>query len=214
MDLLSLLTRVTLSQFRQAEVSLRTLHQIPRVLNLTGPGGTPLRNNDIITISNSDAGSLLINVDANAEWTVTESSLWLKAVKESNTSLRVAYMENISVLGKQASLKLTTALNAEIQINIKQTARISQLKASKFEKIGIFPNPASDRTIISFGEEIKGKVRISVSSIMGTLLKAVELTDIQANQIIELDISSIRAGHYMITICDETGKKAFNLIKY
>ncbi len=82
---------------------LANFTQIPRVLNLTGPGGIALRNNDIITISNSDAGSLLINVDANAEWTATESSLWLKAVKESNTSLRVAYMENISVLDKQAS---------------------------------------------------------------------------------------------------------------
>ncbi len=61
---------------------------------------------------------------------------------------------------------------------------------------------------------MKGKVRISVSSIMGTLHKTVELTDIQANQIIELDISSIRTGHYLITIGDETGKKAFNLIKY
>ena len=78
-------------------------------------------------------GSSLITVDANAEWTVTESSLWFKAVKESNTSLRVTYMENISVLDKQVSLKVTTALNAEIQITIKQAARISNLNASKFE---------------------------------------------------------------------------------
>jgi hypothetical protein len=123
-------------------------------------------------------------------------------------------MENISVLDKQASLRVTTTLNAEIQITIKQAARISQLKASKFEKIGIYPNPASDRTSISFGEEMKGKVRISVSSIMGTLLKTIELTDIQANQFIELDISGIRRGRYLIMIVDETGNKAFNLIKY
>jgi uncharacterized repeat protein (TIGR02543 family) len=193
---------------------LANFTQIPRVLNLTGPEGTALRNNDVITLSNSDAGSLLITVDANAEWAATESSLWFKAVKESNTSLRVTYMENISVLDKQASLKITTALNAEIQIAIKQAARISKLNTSKFEKIGIYPNPASSNTTICFGEEMKGKVRISVSSIMGTLLKTIDLTDIQANQIIELDISGIRRGQYLIMIVDETGNKAFNLIKY
>ena len=117
---------------------------IPRVFNLTSSDGTPLHNNDIIAINNSDAGTLTIRVEANSDWTVSESSLWFKAVKESNTSIMVTYMENISVIDKQAPLKVTTAMNDEIQIQIRQEARVSQLDISKFENIRLFPNPAVD----------------------------------------------------------------------
>jgi uncharacterized repeat protein (TIGR02543 family) len=197
-----------------SRVLLSNFTQIPKILNLTVSGGTLLQNNDIITINNTDAGSFLIIVEANAEWTVTESSLWIKAVKESNTSLRVTYMENISVFDKQTPIKVTTALNAEIQIIVLQKARISQLRVSKFENIRIYPNPAFDHARLYFGEELEGKLRISISSIKGTLVQTIELNDIQANQVIELDLAGIKTGQYLITVSDETGKKAFHLIKY
>ena len=73
---------------------------IPVILKLTGPEGKPLINNDTIKTGHSDAGSFSITVESNADWSVKENSLWLKAVKENNTSVRVTYMENISVINK------------------------------------------------------------------------------------------------------------------
>jgi uncharacterized repeat protein (TIGR02543 family) len=187
---------------------------IPKVLNLTGSGGTVLHNNDIITLGSSDAGSFLITVDANAEWTVSESSLWFKAVKESNTSLRVTYMENISVIDKTASLKVLTALNSEMQINVSQKARVSQLDVSKFENIKLYPNPAFDHVFLYFGDELTGKLRISVASMQGTLLQTKEFTEIEANQIIDLDIAGMRTGQYLIKVSNENGQKILQMIKY
>ncbi len=200
---------VTMSRNLLANFSL-----IPKVLNLTGSGGTILHNNDIITIGSSDAGSFLITVDANAEWTVSENALWFKAVKESNTSLRVTYMENISVIDKTASLKVLTALNAEMQIIVQQKARVSQLNVSKFENIKLYPNPAFDHTFLYFGEELTGKLRISITSMHGTLLQTKELTDIEANQIIDLDVANMRNGQYLIKVSNETGQKILQMIKY
>ena len=187
---------------------------IPKVLILTGSDGTALHNNDVIAINNSDAGTLTIRVEANAEWTVNENSLWFKAVKESSTSIKVTYMENISVIDKTTSLKVTTALNAEMQINVQQKARVSQLNVSKFENIKLYPNPAYDHACLYFGDELTGKLRISIASMQGTLLQIKELTDIQANQVIELDIAGMRTGQYLIKVGNETGQKIFQMIKY
>ena len=200
---------VTMSRNLLANFSL-----IPKVLNLTGSGGTILHNNDIITIGSSDAGSFLITVDANAEWTVSENALWFKAVKESNTSIRVTYMENISVIDKTASLKVLTALNAEMQINVLQKARVSQLNVSKFENIKLYPNPAFDHVFLYFGNDLTGKLRISITNMQGTLLQTKEFTDIEANQIIDLNIAGMRTGQYLIMVNNASGQKIFQMIKY
>ncbi len=200
---------VTASRSLLANFSL-----IPKVLNLTGSGGTVLHNNDIITIGSSDAGSFLITVDANADWTVSESSLWFKAVKESNTSLRVTYMENISVIDKTAVLKVLTTLNAEMQINVLQKARLSQLDISKSESIKLYPNPAFDHAFIYFRDELKGKLRISITSMQGNLVQSKVFTDIEADQIIEMDIAGMKTGQYLIKLRNETGQKILQMIKY
>jgi len=187
---------------------------IPKVLNLTGSGGTVLHNNDIITIGSSNAGSFQITVDANAEWTVSENSLWFKAVKESNSSLKVTYMENISVIDKTASLKVTTSLNAEMQINILQKARVSRLDVSKFDNIRLYPNPAIDHAYLYFGDELTGKLRISITSMQGTLLQTKEFKDIEANQIVDLNIAGMRTGQYLIKVSNGTGQKTIQMIKY
>jgi hypothetical protein len=200
---------VTVSRNLLANFSL-----IPKVLNLTGSGGTVLHNNDIITIGSSDAGSFLITVDANADWKVSESSIWFKAVKESNTTLRVTYMENISVIDKTASLKVSTTLNAEMQINVLQKARVSQLSVSKFENIKLYPNPAFDHAFIYFREELKGKLRISITSMQGNIIQSKVFTDIEPDQIIDLDIARMKTGQYLIKISNESGQRILQMIKY
>ena len=193
---------------------MANFNQIPKILNLTDANGNALHNNDIIRIGNSDAGSFSIKVESNAEWSVSESCLWFKAVKESSTSIKITYMENISVIDKTASMKVLTALNAEMQINIQQKARVSQLNVSKFETIKLYPNPAFDHAYLYFGEEFSGKLRITVASIQGLVVQTRELNDIEPNQIIELDVAGIRTGQYLVKVGDENGQKVFQMIKY
>ncbi len=107
---------------------------VPVILNLTGPEGKPLLNNDTIKTGQSDAGSFSIIVESNADWSVKENSLWFKAVKENNTSVRVTYMENISVINKSAPLNIINSGN-DLNIIIEQKGRISNLNISKFENI-------------------------------------------------------------------------------
>jgi uncharacterized repeat protein (TIGR02543 family) len=193
---------------------LANFNQIPKILNLTDANGNALHNNDIIRIDNSDAGSFSIKVESNAEWTVSESCLWFKAVKESSTSIKVTYMENISVNDKTASMKVLTPLNAEMQINVQQKARVSQLNVSKFETIRLYPNPANDFAYLYFGEEFSGKLRITIASIQGLVVQTRELTDIEANQIIDLDVAGLQSGQYLVKVSGKTGQKVFQMIKY
>lgn len=187
--------------------------QIPRVLTLTGPEGKTLQNNDVITLGNPEAGSLVIAVNANADWTVTENSLWFKAIKEGNTSLRINYLENISVIDKEGPLKVTTALNAELQVIVRQEARVSQISLSKFDDVILYPNPAGERTRLSFPRELQGKIRVSISSVQGIHVKTSEYGNIQKNQIVELDLTGIQPGQYLIIISDETDIKTLRMIK-
>ncbi len=193
---------------------MANFNQIPKILNLTDANGKALHNNDIIRIDNSDAGSFSIKVESNAEWTVSESCLWFKAVKESSTSIKVTYMENISVIEKTASMKVLTALNAEIQINVQQKARVSQLNVSKFETIRLYPNPANDFAYLYFGEEFPGKIRITVASIQGLVVQTKELNDIEPNQIIDLDVARLQSGQYLVKVSGKTSQKVFYMIKY
>lgn len=186
---------------------------IPRLLTLTGPSGTELRNNDVINLEKPEGGSFVLTVSANADWTVTENSLWFNAIKESDTRIRVNYLDNISVVDKEAPLVVTTALNAEMQIIVRQHARESQISLSKLEDIVLYPNPAGNKAIVKFNGEHNGKVIISVSSVQGILIKSAKFEDIEAGQIIEIDLSGLRSGHYLVLISDDSDQKSFRLIK-
>ena len=187
--------------------------QIPRLLSLTGPSGTALNNNDVLDLENSDGGSLVITVSANADWTVAENSLWFSAVKESDTRLRLNYMDNISVVDKEDPLHVTTAMGAQMRIIIRQRARVSQISLSGFGKTELYPNPAGEKTLLRFAEEHKGKIRISIMSFQGILVKTEEYYDIQADQTIELDLATVPSGQYLMLISGEDGHKTLQLIK-
>ncbi len=193
---------------------LANFSQIPRLLTLTGPEGNNLQNNGVITLNNPEEGSFVITVNANADWTVTENSLWFNAIKESNSRIRINYLENISVIDKEGPLKVTTTLNAEMQVIVRQEARVSQLKLSKFDDVILYPNPAGDRTRLLFPRELQGKIRVSISSVQGIHVKTAEYGQIMENQIVELDLTGIRPGQYLMTISDETDQKTFRMIKF
>lgn len=193
---------------------LANFSQIPRLLTLTGPEGNNLLNNDVISLVDPEAGSLVITVNANAEWSVTENSLWFNAVKEGDSRIRINYLENISVIDKEGPLKVSTTLNAELQVIVRHEARVSQLGLSKFDDVIIYPNPAGDMTRLLFPRELQGRIRVTLSSVQGIPVETSEYANLQANQTVELDLTGIRPGQYLMIISDETDQKTFRIIKF
>ena len=183
-------------------------------IKLYGPGSKILDENDTVKIDYSDAGSISIVVESEADWTVSENSLWFQAVKEGGASIKVTFMENISAIDKVAPLEITYASNAEATINIQQKARVSQLNVSKFANVKLYPNPANDHVSLYFGDDYPGKIRISIASVQGFVLLTKELYDTQANQIIELDVDGLQIGQYLIQISDGKDQRIFQMIKY
>jgi hypothetical protein len=184
-------------------------------LKLYGPDQKILHSNDIIKLNNSDAGSFSISVESNTDWTVSENSLWLKALKESGSSkIIVTYLENISAKDKIAAVRVAYTSNPDFVINFQQKARVSKLDNSKFENVKIYPNPANDFVYLNFGEEEFEKILISITNIQGFTMSIEEYSDITSNQIIGLNISVLPVGQYLINIGDGIQSKSFHLIKY
>jgi len=122
-------------------------------------------------------------------------------------------MDNISVVDKEDPLHVTTAMGAQMRIIIRQRARVSQISLSGFGKTELYPNPAGEKTLLRFAEEHKGKIRISIMSFQGILVKTEEYYDIQADQTIELDLATVPSGQYLMLISGEDGHKTLQLIK-
>jgi hypothetical protein len=183
-------------------------------LKLYGPDQKILHSNDIIKIDNSDAGSFSINVESNTDWTVSDNSLWFQAVKESNSTIKVTYMENISTVDKVNALKVAYTLNPELVVYLQQKARISQLNDSKFENVKIYPNPANDFVYLNFSEGEFEKLLISVANIQGFIISTEKYTNITSGQIIGLKVSGLPVGQYFIRIGDGIHSKSFLVIKY
>jgi M6 family metalloprotease-like protein len=184
------------------------------VFNLYDNINTLLHTNDTLKIDKTDPGSLYLTVESNTDWNVTENSLWFDAVKENNTSIKINYKENISLLLKTSPLQVTNALNDEIEVIIQQKARISSLKQDKFGTVKMYPNPAIDHVKFDIGEEQFDKLEIIVSNIQGSVLKTREYNNIHVNQIIELEVAELTTGQYLIQITDGNQQKSFLLIKY
>jgi hypothetical protein len=187
---------------------------IPVVFNLSQPDGEIINNDDTLSIDQSDAGSLTINVESNFDWTVTENSLWLSVDIENGTTIKVTYLENISVIDKTAPIFIKNQLDDELKVNIKQKGRISSLKIDKFEGTIMYPNPAGDFVSFRLGEGEFKKIRVVITSIQGNILSGSEYKDIMGNEIIKVNLASLPSGQYLISIGDDTSGRTFRLIKY
>jgi hypothetical protein len=82
---------------------------------------------------------------------------------------------------------------------------------SGFETLAVFPNPASDYTIIYLDQPIeKGQLRITDN--MG---RVVLLTDLDGANYFPIDLASYRAGTYIISILQSNGElsKRISIVK-
>lgn len=71
------------------------------------------------------------------------------------------------------------------------------------ESVSIYPNPASNYFMIDFGANYVENAQISLLDISGNLLRSVSRND--QRSIIEVDISGINAGIYMLDIRMKNG---------
>ena len=183
-------------------------------LDLTGPGNISIRPQDTIKIAGSNAGSFKIGVSSNTEWSVKDNSLWLKAVKDAESSnIEVGYMENISVLDKIAAINITYTSNPELTIYVSQKGRIPQLAGSKFDDVVMYPNPAGELVFIRLGNEGSEMIKISVANIYGNIVYNREYKNTLPHQELELTISDLPSGLYYITMADNVSFKTFSVIK-
>ena len=186
----------------------------PIIFNLNKPDGQPLHDQDTIKSGTTDAGSLVLNVESNYSWGVNENSLWLSAVKDGNSSIRIAWKENISLLRKNAVVTVTNQFNMAIRINIQQKARTSVFYGQKFENISVFPNPAADYIRLDLGEEKFDRLHVRITNIYGNVVLLKEFRDIVPGYIPEIQIHGLPTGQYYLNIGDEKYIRTIRIIKF
>jgi hypothetical protein len=185
------------------------------MLKLSDPSGKILHPRDTIKLNQPDAGSFSISVESNADWTVSDNSLWLKATKEATvSSIKVTYMENISATDKVADVKVVYTSNPEMVVYVKQKARVSQLRESKFKNVTMYPNPAGDFVFLNLGKEPLANIMITLTNIQGHIILTKEYDNTTSDQIIQIFVSGMPVGQYFISIGDGTDHKTFQMIKY
>jgi len=140
--------------------------------------------------------------------------LWFKAVKESPTSIKVTYSENISVKDKTSSLFVTYTSNPEITINIRQQGRISQLKESKLTNAKLYPNPAGDFLYLSHGNADLEKIVVTIADIQGHVLMVRNYERISSGEVTEINVSHLPVGQFLFNITVGSDSRTFQFIKY
>lgn len=185
------------------------------MMRVFGPDNQLLRTNDTIKLTSSDPGSFTFRIESNSEWEVSDNSLWLKTEKdESESQVKVTYMENISVRDKVASVMVSYLSNPDRIVNISQKGRVSQLPVSKLSKVRLYPNPAPGRASIDLGDEEFEKISVAVADINGNVLSYIDYFRLSPGSVIELDLSRFAAGQYIIRLSEERSQKSFHLINF
>ncbi len=93
---------------RTASITLSGAGVTAQTVTLNQSGATPVLSVDPGSANvSSEAGSVSFSVTSNVNWTFTENSDWLSALKTDNTTLTVTYEANISVEGRSATITLS-----------------------------------------------------------------------------------------------------------
>jgi hypothetical protein len=184
------------------------------LLKLYGPDNKEIRSRDTIKIATPEAGSIIIRVESNSDWKVTDNALWFKAVKESPSSIKVTYSENISVRDKTSSLIVNYTSNPEITINVRQQGRISRLKESKLTNAKLYPNPAGDFLYLNHGSADLEKIVITIADLQGHVIMVRNFERLTAGEITEINLSRLPVGQFLFNISDGSESRTFQFIKY
>ena len=161
------------------------------------------------------SGTIDIGVDANVEWSVVEAENWLDATKINETIFTVDYDENteessrsaeITVSGDGVSSQIITIIQAGISVNA-----IYEIFENSI--ITIYPNPASDKFYIKSNSDIKHDIIISIYDNAGKLMYSDKIDELPADDVVEIDISNLTYGTYILQLNNTKSIKIKKIIK-
>lgn len=78
-------------------------------------------------------------------------------------------------------------------------SEVKTLKFANFNRVVIFPNPASDKVFLGLKQYDSGKINILIYNNLGSLMKQYTVSN-TPNVPVELDINSLKSGYYFMRI--------------
>jgi phosphotriesterase-related protein len=185
-------------------------------ITISGPGVTPLniivnQGGEIpaLSVSTESAlvspaqGTAIFTVTSNIDWSVSEHSDWLEAIKTDAVSLAVIYSENESIYSRSAEISIYGAGVDSLSITFVQEGAIPSAISHPVGvgQINVFPNPVSDKAILTYQ---KGTVEtIEIYEISGRLIISLQNRDKTGET--EIDFSGFNRGLYLYRLINKEG---------
>lgn len=91
-----------------------------------------------------------------------------------------------------------TSARVPVTATVTTATGISSLTAGN--GVLVYPNPASDVVNISFQANMSGRTTIELIDVTGRVIRTAQVEDATQGQIIPMDVNTVRAGSYMISI--------------
>jgi len=102
---------------------------------------------------------------------------------------------------------VTDASNNDFGWKVKYSSQYTGVQENEAaDQLNVFPNPAHNQLNISGNFKISGNAKYSVSNILGATVIASEMNIAEGFQNKTIDISSLKAGIYFLTIENKNGK--------
>lgn len=80
------------------------------------------------------------------------------------------------------------------------------------DNIEMYPNPTSEFVNVSFGMTAPANVRLNVYSMSGAVVKTQSYENLNGSQAIQVDVSSLAAGEYLVSLATEKGAVVKSII--
>lgn len=78
--------------------------------------------------------------------------------------------------------------------------------------IQVYPNPSSEFVNVSFGMEMPDNVNLNIYNMTGALVKTQNFQNLNGSQNIQVDISGLSAGEYLLSLSTNDGSVVKNII--
>jgi PKD repeat protein len=152
-------------------------------------------------------------------WTFTrsENTYWFSLPVDDTYTVTWNFDNGISMVGKDVSYTFNSGGNHEVVLVVKDQAgtevysEIIQLSIPETilfystESLTIFPNPADNNLSVSMAGYYDKTVSMNVYNFSGQLLIEKYFTNIAAGNTINLDLSGLKPGIYLLVIIDGNG---------
>lgn len=169
---------------------------------------------DIISV-NPEAGSVSFTVNSNAGWTVADDASWLTADKTDGSTISVSYTANTSYSPRTANITVNCSGGMEETVIVEQSASLPDAVAD-FDgntQVIIQPNPASDIMYLKTTSDMNSEVSITLIDVSGKVVHRHKFESVLADETLEIDISSLNKGVYLLRLDNSNSVTVTKVIK-